>query len=111
MLDSSSMLRDAYHTPPSSSNLNTAGDIEFIDPAILAVGRGRIQNATENGAEFDMRSGFYSQLSSFEKDARLHQLLAQQSSQAAQQQQQQVNLNSFTPSVSDHYFLLNNQWR
>ncbi|KAJ4890521.1 RNA binding (RRM/RBD/RNP motifs) family protein [Raphanus sativus] len=111
LLDSSSMLRDAYHTPPSSSNLNTAGDIEFIDPAILAVGRGRIQNATENGAEFDMRSGFYSQLSSFEKDARLHQLLAQQSSQAAQQQQQQVNLNSFTPSVSDHYFLLNNQWR
>ncbi|KAH0893273.1 hypothetical protein Bca4012_006373 [Brassica carinata] len=105
---SSSVIRNAYHVPPPSSNLNTAGDIEFIDPAILAVGRGRIQNAMENGAEFDMRSGFYSQLNSFEKEARLHQLLAQRS-QAAQQQQQ-VNVNNFTPSVSDHYFLLNKQW-
>lgn len=99
------MLRNAYHVPPPSSNLNTAGDIEFIDPAILAVGRGRI----DNGAEFDLRSGFYSQLNSFEKEARLHQLLAQRS-QAAQQQQQQVNVNNFTPSVSDHYFLFNKQW-
>ncbi|KAJ0248296.1 RNA binding [Hirschfeldia incana] len=110
LLEPSSVLRNAYHIPPPSSNLNTAGDVEFIDPAILAVGRGRIQNAMENGADFDMRSGFYSQLSSFEKDARLHQLLAQQRSQAAQQQQQEVNVNNFTPSVSDHYFLLNNQW-
>ncbi|CAH8380784.1 unnamed protein product [Eruca vesicaria subsp. sativa] len=109
VLDSSSVLRNAYHVPPpQSSNLNTAGDIELIDPAILAVGRGRIQNRMESGADFDMRSGFYSQLNSFEKDARLHQLLAQRS-QAAQQQQQ-VNVNNFTPSVSDHYFLLNKQW-
>ncbi|KAG2329900.1 hypothetical protein Bca52824_001080 [Brassica carinata] len=103
LLDSSSVLRNAYHVPPPSSNLNTAGDIEFIDPAILAVGRGRI----DNGAEFDLRSGFYSQLNSFEKDARLHQLLAQRA-QAAQQQQ--VNVSNFSPSVSDHYFLLNKQW-
>ncbi|KAF8051702.1 hypothetical protein N665_1682s0007 [Sinapis alba] len=107
LLDSSTVLRNAYHVPPSSRNLNTAGDIEFIDPAILAVGRGRIDNGMETGAEFDMRSGFYSQLNSFEKDARFHQLLAQRS-QAAQQQQ--VNVNNFPPSVSDHYFLLNKQW-
>lgn len=103
MLDSASLFRNTYHLPPSSGNLNAAADIEFIDPAILAVGRGRLHNGMET-ADYDMRSAFSSQLNSFENDARL-QLLAQRS-MAAQQVNgfhDPRNVNNFSSSLSDSY--------
>lgn len=103
MLDSTSLLRNTYHVPPSSRNLNAAGDIELIDPAILAVGRGRIHNGMET-ADFDMRPGLNSQLNSYENDARL-QLLAQRSLAAQQVNgfHDPRNVNNFSPSLSDPY--------
>ncbi|RDX60826.1 hypothetical protein CR513_61000, partial [Mucuna pruriens] len=75
LLDHSSLLRNSYQTP--SGSLGSAGDIEFMDPAILAVGKGRLQGAL-NSPALDMRSNFMPQLNYFENDARL-QLLMQRS--------------------------------
>lgn len=74
--DHSSLLRNSYQTP-SAGNLGSTGDIEFMDPAILAVGKGRLQGAFNNPA-LEMRSNFMPQLNYFENDARL-QLLMQRS--------------------------------
>ncbi|KAG7564590.1 RNA recognition motif domain eukaryote [Arabidopsis suecica] len=109
LLDSANLLRNAYHVPPPSGNLNAAGDIEFMDPAILAVGRGRLHNGMET-ADFDMRSGFSSQLNSFENDARL-QLLAQRSLAAQQVNgfHDPRNVNNFSSSVSDPYGIISSR--
>ncbi|KAK6926855.1 hypothetical protein RJ641_008574 [Dillenia turbinata] len=72
----SSLLRNSYQVSPTS-NSGTAGDLEFMDPAILAVGKGRLQSALNNPA-VDMRSNFPSQYSAFENETRL-QLLMQRS--------------------------------
>ncbi|KAG2311068.1 hypothetical protein Bca52824_022625 [Brassica carinata] len=80
-LDSDSLLRSAYQVPPPVGNPSNASDIEFADPAILAVGRGMIN------ADLDMRSGFsLSQMNSFGNEAGLQMLRQQQSLSAAQQQ-------------------------
>ncbi|XP_027344951.1 uncharacterized protein LOC113857366 isoform X3 [Abrus precatorius] len=76
LVDHSSLLRNSYQTP-SAGNIGGAGDIEFMDPAILAVGKGRLQGAL-NSPALDMRSNFMPQLNYFENDARL-QLLMQRS--------------------------------
>lgn len=76
LLDTSSLLRNSYHAP-TSGNIGNTGDIEFMDPAILAVGKGRIQGGLGNPG-LDMRSNFSPQLSAFENDARM-QLLMQRS--------------------------------
>ncbi|KAL2328671.1 hypothetical protein Fmac_022098 [Flemingia macrophylla] len=76
LLGHSSLLRNSYQTP-SVGNLGSTGDIEFMDPAILAVGKGRLQGALNSPAP-DMRSNFMPQLNYFENDARL-QLLMQRS--------------------------------
>ncbi|CAE6075237.1 unnamed protein product [Arabidopsis arenosa] len=107
LFDSANLLRNAYHVPPPSGNLNA--DIEFIDPAILAVGRGRLHNGMET-ADFDMRSGFSSQLNSFENDARL-QLLAHRSLAAQQVNgfHDPRNVNNFSSSVSDPYGIISSR--
>ncbi|KAI8003448.1 hypothetical protein LOK49_LG08G00961 [Camellia lanceoleosa] len=58
---------------------------EFMDPAILAVGKGRLPGGRNNAASLDMRSDFSSQLSAFENEARL-QLLVQRSLSPLQNQ-------------------------
>ncbi|CAN8252668.1 unnamed protein product [Cochlearia groenlandica] len=100
-LDSTSLLRNAYQASPPVGNHSSVSDIEFVDPAILAVGRGM------RNSDLDMRSGFPSQLNSFDNEAGL-QMLRQQSLSAGQQQQQQVNgfhhdLRNLSPSVTDPY--------
>ncbi|CAA7038215.1 unnamed protein product [Microthlaspi erraticum] len=105
LLDSSSVLRNAYHAPPPSSNLNTGGDVEFMDPAVLSVGRGIFHNGMET-ADFDMssRSGFSSHPNSFENGARLQSLA--QRSLAAQQVNgfhDPRNVNNISPSLFDPY--------
>ncbi|CAA7032113.1 unnamed protein product [Microthlaspi erraticum] len=77
--DSNSLLRSAYQVQPPVGNPSGANDIEFVDPAILAVGRGMVN------AELDMRSGFSSQMNSFGNETG-RQMLRQQSLSAAQQQ-------------------------
>ncbi|XP_062171346.1 uncharacterized protein LOC133877121 isoform X2 [Alnus glutinosa] len=76
LLDTSSLLRNSYQALPTG-NVGNAGEIEFMDPAILAVGKGRLQGGLNNPG-LDVRSNFPPQLSPFENDARL-QLLMQRS--------------------------------
>ncbi|XP_058753570.1 uncharacterized protein LOC131626752 isoform X1 [Vicia villosa] len=68
--------RNSYQTP-STGNFGGAGDIEFMDPAILAVGKGRLQGAL-NSPTLDMQSNYTPQLNYLENEARL-QLLMQRS--------------------------------
>ncbi|XP_021809148.1 uncharacterized protein LOC110752737 isoform X1 [Prunus avium] len=76
LYDTSSLLRNAYQSQ-ATGNIGSSGDIEFMDPAILAVGKGRLQGGLNNPG-LEMRSNFPSQLSAYENDARL-QLLMQRS--------------------------------
>lgn len=93
-LDSSSLLRNSYQTH-SAGNLNATGDIEFMDPAILAVGKGSLQGGGSiNNPGLDMRSNFPSQLNSFENEARL-QLMMQRSISPHQ--------NLRYPEIGDHF--------
>ncbi|GAU15593.1 hypothetical protein TSUD_108520 [Trifolium subterraneum] len=76
LLDQSFLWRNSYQTP-STGNFCGAGDIEFMDPAILAVGKGRLQGAL-NSPTPDLQSNYTSQLNYIENEARL-QLLMQRS--------------------------------
>ncbi|KAM7496671.1 hypothetical protein LguiA_021085 [Lonicera macranthoides] len=77
LLDTSSIFRKPYQAPTPSVNFDTTGDIEFMDPAILAVGKGRFPGGP-NSPGLDMRSNFTPQLNNFENEARL-QLMMQRS--------------------------------
>lgn len=90
MLDTSSLLRNEYQSP-SVGNVNN-GDIEFVDPAILAVGKTRVQNGF-NVASLDMSPSFPPQ-ASFENEARL-QLLMQRSLSLRQNQRFTDNVDNF----------------
>ncbi|XP_045799789.1 uncharacterized protein LOC123893979 isoform X1 [Trifolium pratense] len=76
LLDPSFLWRNSYQTP-STGNFYGAGDIEFMDPAILAVGKGRLQGAL-NSPTPGLQSNYSSQLNYLENEARL-QLLMQRS--------------------------------
>jgi CCR4-NOT transcription complex subunit 4 len=76
LLDPSFLWRNSYQTP-STGNFCGAGDIEFMDPAILAVGKGRLQGALSSPTP-DLQSNYTSQLNYLENEARL-QLLMQRS--------------------------------
>ena len=52
-LDASSSTRNLYQVPPTET-VGTAGDIEFMDPAILAVGKGILPVGPNNAASLDM---------------------------------------------------------
>ncbi|MCD7452197.1 hypothetical protein HAX54_015477 [Datura stramonium] len=91
MLDTSSLLRNEYQAP-SIGNVNN-GDIEFMDPAILAVGKGRVQNGL-NVSSLDMSPSFPPQPSAFENEARL-QLLMQRSLSLHQNQRFTDNGDNF----------------
>ncbi|KAH0777814.1 hypothetical protein KY290_009225 [Solanum tuberosum] len=89
MLDTTSLLRNEY---PSIGNVNN-GDIEFMDPAILAVGKGRVQNGL-NGSSLDMSPSFPPQPSGFENEARF-QFLMQRSLSLHQNQRYTDNRDNF----------------
>ncbi|XP_039163744.1 uncharacterized protein LOC104432833 isoform X2 [Eucalyptus grandis] len=69
------LLRNSYQTQPNAS-VNSTGDIEFMDPAILAVGRGTIQGGF-NSPSFDLGS-LSQQLNTLDSDAG-HNLLMKRS--------------------------------
>ncbi|XP_009784817.1 uncharacterized protein LOC107819772 isoform X2 [Nicotiana tabacum] len=93
ILDTTSLLRNEYQAPPIG-NVNN-GDIEFMDPAILAVGKGRVPNGL-SVSSIDMSSSFPPQLSAFENEARL-QLLMQRSLSLHQNQRFSDMGDNFTP--------------
>lgn len=76
LLETSSLLRNPYQASPSG-NISATGDIELIDPAILAVGKGRLPSCVNNSG-MDVRNDFHLQTPLFENDSRL-QLLMQRS--------------------------------
>ncbi|KAG9158198.1 hypothetical protein Leryth_000340 [Lithospermum erythrorhizon] len=78
LLDTSSLLRNQYQTS-MAGNMASSGDIEFMDPAILAVGKGRLPVGLNNSG-LDTRQSFSSQYSAYENEARL-QLLMERSQQ------------------------------
>ncbi|KAK4370378.1 hypothetical protein RND71_009853 [Anisodus tanguticus] len=92
MLDTS-LLHNEYQAP-SIGNVNN-GDIELMDPAILAVGKGRVQNGL-NFSSLDMSPSFAPQPSAFENEARL-QLLMQRSLSMHQNQRFTDNGDNFSP--------------
>ncbi|KAK4358777.1 hypothetical protein RND71_021006 [Anisodus tanguticus] len=92
MVDTS-LLRNEYQAP-SIGNVNN-GDIEFMDPAILAVGKGRVQNGL-NFSSLDMSPSYPPQPSAFENEARL-QLLMQRSLSMHQNQRFTDNGDNFSP--------------
>lgn len=77
------------------------GDIEFMDPAILAVGKGRLPGGLNSAAGVDMRSNFPAQLSAFENEARL-KLLMQGSLSSLRNQGFSDTGNGFSP-LNDAY--------
>ncbi|KAK3008289.1 hypothetical protein RJ639_003049 [Escallonia herrerae] len=92
-LDSASFLRKPYQEP-SAVNISSPGDIEFMDPAILAVGKGRLPGGL-NSPGLDMRSNFPTQLSTYENEARLQ--LMQRSFSTHQNQRYPEMGDSFSP--------------
>ncbi|PWA60987.1 Nucleotide-binding, alpha-beta plait [Artemisia annua] len=101
MFDNSSLLRKMNQAPPPVYN-GSVSDLEFMDPAILAVG-GRVPNGLSSPG-LDMRSNFPSQHTSFENDNRLR-LLMQRS--FTQQNQRYTDLGDHLafPQRTDSYGL------
>lgn len=72
VLDATSLLRNQYQMPPSGDTY-TNGDIEFMDPAILAVGKGTFASSINN-AGLDVRSNFAPQYNAYD-EARFQSIL------------------------------------
>ena len=97
--DRPSLLRHSYQSPLNANN-GSAGDFEFMDPAILAVGKGRF-HAALNSPLLDMRSNFPSQLNYFENEATLQLLM--QRSLSTQQNLRSSDIGSTFSQLGDSY--------
>ncbi|KAL2239488.1 UNVERIFIED_CONTAM: hypothetical protein Sindi_0590000 [Sesamum indicum] len=98
ILDGASLLRNQYQTPSSGNNFGN-GDIEFMDPAILAVGKGTLPGGI-NTPSLDIRSSFSPQLSTY-ADARFQSLV--QRSFPPHQDQRFTNLGDSFSNLRDAY--------
>lgn len=98
LLHETSLLRSPYQIP--TSTIGSSADIEFIDPAILEVGKGRFP-VLNNNPSLDIRSNFPPQLNAFENDTRL-QLLMQRSLSPHQNMRFSEIGESFSP-LNDTY--------
>lgn len=70
------LLGSPLHNQFQVNSNNNAGDVEFIDPAILAVGKGRLPLGVNNSG-LGSRSGFHPQFGTLEGDARIQLLMKQ----------------------------------
>lgn len=68
------MLRNQYQAPPTGNMVSNEDDIEFIDPAILAVHKGNVPSG-HNPSGLNVTSGFPLQLSTSENEGRLQFLM------------------------------------
>jgi CCR4-NOT transcription complex subunit 4 len=98
LLDPSSSLRNPYQVPTKE---NISGDLEFMDPAILAVGKGRLPPGLNSAAGLETRPNYASQLNAVGNEASL-QLLMQRSLPPLQNQRLSDMGNGFSP-LSDAY--------
>ncbi|KAG6415435.1 hypothetical protein SASPL_122846 [Salvia splendens] len=64
-LEATSLLRNQYQTAPSGDTYSN-GDIEFMDPAILAVGKGTFASGINNMG-LDIRSNFSPQFNTYDE--------------------------------------------
>ncbi|XP_043719095.1 uncharacterized protein LOC122667004 isoform X2 [Telopea speciosissima] len=94
----SSSFRNQYQAPPTGNIGSSIGDVEFIDPAILAVGKGRLPNGI-NSSGLDMRPGFSPQVTP-ENDARFQLLM--QHSISTHQMQHSISTHQMQQSISTH---------
>uniref|UniRef100_A0A2P2MIE9 Uncharacterized protein LOC105628163 isoform X1 n=2 Tax=Rhizophora mucronata TaxID=61149 RepID=A0A2P2MIE9_RHIMU len=99
LLDSSSLVRNSYQVP-APGNVGSTADIEFMDPAILAVGKGRLQGGL-NSPGLDTRSNFPHHLSAFENEARIQLLM--QRSLSSHQNLRYTDIGDSYSSLSDPY--------
>ncbi|CAK9170194.1 unnamed protein product [Ilex paraguariensis] len=99
MLNTSSLLRNPYQFLPEGM-IGSPGEIEFMDPAILAVGKGRLPGGC-NSPGLDMRSNFSPQSSTLENDARFHLLM--QRSLSPHQNQRFAGMGDSFSSPSNAY--------
>ncbi|KAH6814596.1 hypothetical protein C2S51_023614 [Perilla frutescens var. frutescens] len=99
LLDASSLLRHNYHTS-SVGNTISNGDIEFIDPAILAVGKGLLPGSVNSSGVDDLRTRYSSQLSTYE-EAKFQSIL--QRSLPSHQNQRFTSLGESFSSLGDAY--------
>ncbi|KAG9453274.1 hypothetical protein H6P81_006178 [Aristolochia fimbriata] len=76
-----SLSRNLYQVP--SGSMGSVGDVELIDPAILAVGKGRLPLGISNSS-MDLSTHFPATRNSNDSDLRLRLLLQQQSLSAHQ---------------------------
>ncbi|KAJ8535553.1 hypothetical protein K7X08_023273 [Anisodus acutangulus] len=77
--DTSYSLHNQHQAPQVGKASN--GDIEFMDPAILAVGKGRLPNDFDLSS-LDMSSSFHAQSNAFENEGRLQLSLTPHQSQS-----------------------------
>jgi len=108
LLESSSLLRNPYQASPGG-NINAASDIELMDPAILAVGKGRLPSGVNNSG-MDMRPNIHVQAPLFENDSRLQLLMRRSLSHRQSLRCTKVGDN-FVLEVMIMDLLLNNIWR
>ncbi|KAK1373637.1 RNA recognition motif-containing protein [Heracleum sosnowskyi] len=81
-LDNSSFMGNTNQSLSTMHFDSTNADIEFLDPAILAVGKGRFPGGLSDPG-LDMRSSYPTQMSNYENESRL-QLMMQKSSSSRQ---------------------------
>lgn len=102
-LDNSSFSRKPYQAPPVMNIGTTSADIEFLDPAILEVGKGRRLPGGLNSPGVDARSTFPQQMSTYDNDARIQLLM--QRSLSPHQNQRYVEMGNNFSSHRDGYGL------
>lgn len=86
-------MRNPYEVPTTE---NISGDLEFTDPAILAVGKGRLSPGLNSAAGLKARPNYSSRLNAFGNEASL-QLLIPKSLPPLQNQRYSDLGNGFSP--------------
>ncbi|XP_011627452.1 uncharacterized protein LOC18423670 isoform X1 [Amborella trichopoda] len=95
ILENISTTRNIYTNSQLNVSHGSSGDVELIDPAIMAVGKGKLPLGVARNPTLDRRAPFIPQPSPLENDARFH-LLMQNSISAHQQMR-------FPDSISDSF--------
>ncbi|KAL1818939.1 hypothetical protein ACET3Z_013808 [Daucus carota] len=98
--DNLSFMRNTNQSLSTMHFDSTNADIEFIDPAILAVGKGRFPGGL-SGPGLDMRSSYPTQMPNYESESRL-QLMMQRSLSSPQNSRYLDIGDSFSSRLDNH---------
>lgn len=83
-------------------NIGSAADIEFMDPAILAVGKGRLPGG-HSSLGLDMRSRFPQQMYGYENEVQAELLMQRSLSSHKNQNHKYVEMSGNFSSHPDYY--------